>query len=101
MNILGYNYLVENNDAFVELDTWFGLHKAKNLQLLIRSDLCTEQKISTVLHEIIEALNFHLQLKLEHTAITGLEAGLYQVLTENGIDLAPLAKDVLNDSNTL
>ena len=94
MNILGYNYTVTAN---VDADTMgcFGRFHTKNLHIQIPVDLCAQQKISAVLHEALEALNYHLGLDLEHKIITSLEAGLYQVLTENGVDLAPLAKDVL------
>ena len=38
---------------------------------------------SVLIHEIIEAINFRLELRLEHEKITQLEAGLFQVLTDN------------------
>jgi len=40
---------------------------------------------STLLHEIIEALNINLELRLEHPQISALEAGLYQVIKDNQI----------------
>jgi hypothetical protein len=94
MNILGFNYTVT---ADVDADTMgaFGRFHSKCLRIQIPSDLCDQQKISAVLHETLEALNYHLGMDLEHKIIDNLEAGLYQVLTENGVDLVPLAKDVL------
>ena len=38
---------------------------------------------STLIHEIIEAINWELELNLEHNKITALESGLYQVLKDN------------------
>ena len=38
---------------------------------------------SVLLHEIIEALNFRLEIELKHPQITQLEAGLFEVLTSN------------------
>ena len=38
---------------------------------------------STLLHEILEAINDHLSLKLEHNVIASLESALYQVLKDN------------------
>ena len=38
---------------------------------------------STLFHEIIEALNYQLELKLEHHQIQSLEAGLFSILTKN------------------
>jgi predicted nucleotide-binding protein (sugar kinase/HSP70/actin superfamily) len=94
MNILGYNYTVT---ADIDEDTMgaYGRFHSKDLRLQIASDLCIQQKKSAVLHEVLEALNYHLGMGLEHKIIDNLEAGLYQVLTENGVDLVPLAKDVL------
>ncbi len=43
------------------------------------------QQESTLLHEIIEALDFNLELKLEYNQISQLKVGLYQVLKDNGI----------------
>ena len=36
-----------------------------------------------LLHEIIEAINFEYELKLEHEKISILESSLYQVLIDN------------------
>ena len=36
-----------------------------------------------LLHEIIEAINFDYELKLEHQKITILESTLYQVIIDN------------------
>ena len=38
---------------------------------------------STGFHEIIEALNFRLELELEHRQINQLEAGLFQVFCDS------------------
>ena len=38
---------------------------------------------SSILHEIIEALNYHLELELPHKTISQLEAGLHQVMQDN------------------
>ncbi len=43
-----------------------------------------ESRIETcLLHEIIEMLNYELELKLEHRTMSELESGLYQVLKDN------------------
>jgi len=53
---------------------------------------CKQAQESSVLHEMIEALNYHLDLKLQHETIMQLEAGLYQCLKDNGVDLSSLVK---------
>ena len=93
MKILGYTYtLVADGDN--ERMGAFGRQHTKSQTLQIATDLCAEQVVSTVLHEVIEAINYHLQLHLEHPVVMSLEAALYQVLTDNGVDLTPLAREL-------
>ena len=35
-------------------------------------------------HELVEAVNYHLELRLEHNQITPISEGLYTVLKDNG-----------------
>lgn len=94
MKILGYEYkLVDDGD--VDSMGAFGRFHSKSQKLQIAKDLCEQQIVSTTLHEIIEALNYHLEWKLEHSVIMGMEAALYQTLCENGVDLRPIAGEVL------
>ena len=89
MKILGYTYKViqEGDDDMIGS---FGRHHPKGQVIQIAEGLSPDQTISTVLHEIIEALNYCMELGLEHSAKMSLESGLYQVLTDNGVDLSPL-----------
>lgn len=89
MKILGYNYTIDRAGNADDLQA-FADFRSKTQVIRVASDLFQEQAESTLLHEVIEALNFHLELKLEHPAIMRLEAGLYQVLADNGVDLSPL-----------
>ena len=41
-----------------------------------------QSKESTLLHEVIEAVNSMLELKLEHTQICSLETGIYSAIRE-------------------
>ncbi len=43
-----------------------------------------------MLHEILEVLDERMELGMEHRVIQSLEAGLYQVLNDAGVDLSPL-----------
>ena len=98
MKILGYEYKL-TNDGDVDSMGAFGRFNSRSQELKIAGDLCEQQIVSTTLHEIIEALNFHLSWKLEHSVITGMEAALYQTLSENGVDLRPIASEILNRTN--
>ncbi len=91
MKILGYTYsILQSGDGdFLDASGRFH-HNSQTIH--IASDLSDEQKESTLLHEIIEALNYHLALELKENIIMSLEAGLYQVLNDNGVDISPLLK---------
>ena len=90
MKVLGYNYTLEYGQDRDRVGACGRVHSSK-LYIQVANDMSKEQVVSTVLHEVIEALNFHLELGLGHAAIMGLEAGLFQVCKDNGVDLSPLA----------
>jgi hypothetical protein len=89
MNILGYNYEIDYSQREDQLGS-LGRCSGKLLRIEIANDMPPQQTQSTMLHEIIEAINYHLQLHLEHGVIAALETSMYQVLVQNGIDLTPL-----------
>ena len=91
MRILGYDYKVILTDAGALTDKSGVLDVGKQ-EIRIDASLASEQQISTLIHEVIEALSYHLELKLKHPAIMGLEAGLYQCLRDNGVDLSVLLR---------
>lgn len=61
-------------------DVWFKLHKIR-----IDKDIPESRKQSTLLHEILEVINSHFDLKLNHRVIECLEETLYAVLKDNGL----------------
>ena len=92
MKILGHEYKLISTPSD-QLGS-YGRYLAKEQILQVASDLHRQQITTTVLHEIIEALDYHLGLNLNHDAIMSLEAGLYQTLTDNGVDLSPLIAEL-------
>lgn len=91
LKILGYKYrVVEAGHS--DIIGAFGRNHVSRQLVQIASNLVDQQRESTILHEIIEAISYHLELGLSHAVIMSLEASLYQVLTDNGIDLSPLSK---------
>jgi hypothetical protein len=90
MKILGYDYTVVEAAESEE----FGSFDAQQQQIIISADLCKEQQVSTALHEVIEVVNYHLDLELEHSSIMALETALYQVFTDNKIDLSVLLNSI-------
>jgi hypothetical protein len=62
----------------------------RSMTIGISRGLSPEQTISSILHEALEVLNHTLALELEHGTLCTIEAGLYQVLVDNNVDLSPL-----------
>ena len=56
-----------------------GNSDSKSLVIKILSGLSRVQTESTFIHEIIEAINDHYGIDLEHHQICALESGVYQV----------------------
>jgi hypothetical protein len=51
--------------------------------ILIRNGMTEENKLSTLIHEILEVLNDTYNLELKHQTIQTLEAGLFQIYQDN------------------
>lgn len=98
MKILGYEIAIISDRKMGEMGGTSGGFTSAQQYMQIATDLCEEQKISTILHEILEALNFYSELEIKHNIISSLEVGLYQVLKDNGVDLTPLAKDIIKQN---
>lgn len=92
VKILGYQYQVVEESGDDDMGA-FGRFNARTQKIQIAGNLHPQGKATAMLHELIEALNYHLQLELEHNVIMSLEAGLYQALVDNGVDLSPLVQD--------
>jgi hypothetical protein len=90
LKILGYSYVLDLSKKLRDLGGNVGNCDMDNKIMQVANDVDSDMIASTLLHEIIEALNYHLELKLEHRQIMGLEAGLYQALSENGASLDSL-----------
>lgn len=93
LKILGYDYVVKFSPSSDD----GGMHDAGRCNatkqiIIVDKETHKQCQESTVLHEILEALQYHLELGLEHRIIASLESGLYQVLTDNGVDLSQLTK---------
>ncbi len=88
MKILGFDYEI----VLGKMEE-FGHCNSGDMVIAISEDINEQQVTSTLIHEIIEAINTHMELKLKHSQIARLEAGLYCVFRENKIDLKPLLGD--------
>lgn len=93
LKILGYNYEVRYSPP-IEVG---GMEQAARCctgkgVILINSVQSKQMQESSMLHEIIEALNYHLELGLGHQTVMSLESGLYQALRDNGVSVGALLK---------
>ena len=85
VRILGINYPVE----VIDMQLAAGNHNAGSMdttgcKIFVSSSINTpEHQKAVLLHEIIEALNYRLELNLEHAKITQLESGLFSVFQDN------------------
>lgn len=87
LKILGHIYRVGTWKSAVKegAGAVYGRCVPEELSIFVGTEFPDSQIEATLLHEIIEAINYHLELRLEHNQIQGLEAGLYSVLKENGL----------------
>jgi hypothetical protein len=92
ITILGHNYTVVRDKPSDEIAASGRLDVA-GCKIIVATNLCRSQATSTTLHEIIEAINWHCELNLEHPKIMTLETALYDILTTNGVKLDPLFRE--------
>ena len=96
INILGYTFRIEfpGNECLMDRPARIMFDKRV---IHIATEQDPEEEISCILHEILEGLNHLLQLDLPHRTMTRLETGLFQVLTQNGVDISPLLEEEKDD----
>jgi hypothetical protein len=89
MNILGYDYSLR----FSKIREMFGNVGTIDFDsklLTVALDVSFEDQLSIIIHEIIEAIDYHLELELTHKQVCALEVGIFSVLKSTGVDLTPL-----------
>lgn len=59
----------------------------------VDEDAAPERRRAVLMHEIVEAINFELDLNLKHRAITSLATAINQVLADNPALAALYAED--------
>jgi hypothetical protein len=94
MKILAYDYQIKGLSNPVETATLFGRHDSNSLTITICTGMQRQHQESTMIHEVFEAINWQLKIGLEEQQIICLEAGLYHVLRNAGVNLDPLMKEL-------
>lgn len=87
LTILGYKYGLDLSKSLNDMGKNVGLCDLDYKIITIANDVDHDIIASTLLHEIVEIINYHLELGLEHRQIMGLEVGLHQALVDNGVNL--------------
>jgi len=102
LNILGYTYTIDMTKALEEMEGNVGFCDFDNLQLRVANDVPHGVKCSTILHEIIEAVNYHLEIGLKEPQIKQLEVGLFQSLESSDVSLSMLLFEpfIINHTGT-
>ena len=85
IKLLGFNYQVLEQEDLSEGSQAVGQTWLARQTILIEKKLCQEQKECTLIHEVIEALNYQLELEIPHKTISALETGIYSFLKENNL----------------
>ena len=93
INILGYIYSIEYPGDNRTMGTT-GKVRFDSFRIQLANNNEPQELRSTMLHECIECINYHLNLNFEESTIARLEVSLFQVLTQNGVDLTPLLEEL-------
>jgi hypothetical protein len=84
IDILGKKYSVEKRRFLARDDNCAGRHNAALCKIEIDGTSAQNMAGSILIHEILEAINYHMELGLDHPNITRLESGLFQIMKANG-----------------
>lgn len=90
ITILGYSYTVDKSNTLDDMAGNIGLCDLDKKILSVAKEVDDDYTDSVILHEILEAINYHLDINLSESQIKQLEVGLHQTLNENGVSVSPL-----------
>ena len=94
MKILAYDYTIRAAATpIIDLKN-MGAHDSIGLTITICTFMLQQHQESTMIHEIIESVNWQLGLGLEEQKILSLEVGIYSALCNAGVDLHPLMREL-------
>jgi hypothetical protein len=84
MKILGHEYSIEYIPNLGDRADAAGICDSDKLEILIDATAPESRQQEAMLHEAIEAINYHAELKLKHNVISLLSECLFQVFKDNG-----------------
>lgn len=83
VKIAGCWYGCELNDNLCRDNSCIGMSCGNNQQIVIDGSIPKENQESTLIHEVLEQINYRYELDLEHRTITTLETALYAFIKDN------------------
>lgn len=83
LSILGHSYELKESPGLAGKRERVAECYCTGLTISIDSTFPASTQEAALLHEVIEALNFHMALNLEHDTLTRLAEGLYSVFKAN------------------
>lgn len=83
IKILGHEYEVKYSTELSDINGTPAQINFSKLVIRIDTTYKKSRQEEHLIHEIFEALNYHLELELPHKTITSLSEGLYGVLKDN------------------
>lgn len=84
VNICGIKYPIKQLTED-EMHGKMGQWKTNPTCIKIMNEANNDMQAVTLIHEVIEAINWQLELDLKHRQICGLATSIYQVFKENNL----------------
>lgn len=79
ITIAGLRYSIVLEKDIARDNNALGMHCGNSATLKIDHGLKENVKRKTLFHEILEAINYEYELKLEHNILSGLESSLFEI----------------------
>ena len=87
LKILAHTYSVDIDVELLISTPCMGSCCPNLLKIKIADGIPESNQADTLVHEILEALNYQLELGMEHNVISSLSASLLAVIRDNDLDL--------------
>ncbi len=83
VKIMGHEYAISMTPRLFASDATSGVCDTARHTITLDENFAESHVAETFLHEILEGLNYHLELELKHAKLNALSEGLFQVLRDN------------------
>ena len=84
IKLFGHVYAIEYDKNWHDESACAKL-EANKLLIRIDATMPESRQEEALLHEVFEAMNYHLELALDHNKLCGMSEVLYGIIKENGL----------------